>query len=153
MELPEHIQKLLDFEFKDEPEYNYKQYILIRTDEEFSRGKLMVHAAHNSCTALLYEFQRGKGVWEDHPRIMQWFNSGKCQAKIILQVKNEKELKKWVAKVHEFNKSCVFNIPIAIIKDGGAYEVDTDTIIGCAIGPLLPSEAKDLGLKRLRLFK
>jgi len=146
--LPTHVTKQLEFKFKDKPQFSYKQYILIRTDMKFSIGKLMVHAAHNSVSALLYAFQQSKGVWEDHERIMKWFNSGLCQAKIILKVKDVEELKKYVAKAYKYKPE----IPTAIIKDGGAYEVAPDTIIGAAIGPILPNEAKKLGLNMLKLF-
>jgi len=149
MSLPKNIQKHLDFKFKDIPRYTYKQYILIRKDRKFSVGKLMVHTAHNSCSALLFEFQQNKKNWAKNSRIRKWFNSGNCQAKIIVQVKNVEELKKWVIKTHQYKPE----IPTAIIQDGGAYEVTSNTIIGAAIGPVTPREAKKLGLNMLRLYK
>ena len=148
MSLPENIEKHLNFRFKNIPQYSWKQYILIRTDRKFSIGKLMVHAAHNACSALLYQFQQSKKTWDENTRIRKWFNSGNCQAKIIVRVANVEELKKWVIKTHQYKPE----IPVAIIKDGGAYQVTQDTIIGAAIGPLLPSEAKKLGLNMLSLY-
>jgi len=144
----EAIEKLMAFEFKFPPQYTYKQYILIRTDEKFSIGKIIVHACHNATSALLWDFQHNKGVWEDHPRIMKWFNSGKCQAKIVLKVKDVDKLWFYVNKT----ASLFPDIPIAIIPDGGAYEVEQKTIIACAIGPIVPKEAKEIGLHRLKLY-
>jgi len=147
--IPQHIKELMQFEFKAPPQYTYKQYILIRTDKEFSLGKIIAHACHASSSALLWEFQTKKGVWEHHPRIMKWFNSGKCQAKIILKAKDVDEL--WYY-IHQ----AIFespDIPIAIIPDGGAHEVEPNTIIACAIGPVTPREAKKIGLRDLKLYK
>lgn len=154
MSLPKQIQELLDFKFRDDPQFTYKQYILVRTDLSFSRGKLMVHAAHNATSALLWWFQRTKKNWDDPEteRIRFWFNSGRCQAKIVLKVKNEEEIKEWIIKTNKYNP----NIPTAIVKDGGAYEVEPDTIVACCIGPVSPEEAEELGLsdkKKLPLFR
>lgn len=109
----------------------------------------MVHAAHNSISALLYSFQQTKENWDETERIRHWFNSGKCQAKIILKVKNVEHIKKWIAKTYKYNP----DIPTAIIKDGGKYEVEPDCIIGGAIGPLTPEEAIDIGLDKISLFR
>jgi len=149
MSLPKHIQEQLDYKFKEVPEFTWKQYILVRMDRKFSRGKLMVHTAHNATSALLYWFQKTKKNWEESPRIREWFNSGKCQAKIVLKVKDVEEIKKWIIKTHEYNP----DIPTAIIKDGGAYEVEPDCIIAGALGPISPEEAVELGLKELKLFR
>lgn len=126
----------------------WKQYLLIRIDREFSPGKLMVHAAHNSVSAVLFAWQKNKLTWETAVRIREWFNSGKCQTKICCKVKDGAELANWVFKTKIFNP----NIPTAMIKNGGATEVEPDCIIGAAIGPLSEEEAEELGLADLILF-
>ena len=150
MEIPEHLKELLEFEFKEKPQYNLKQYILIRTDRAFSLGKLLVHAAHNACSALLFEWQKKGLEWTspENFRIRQWFNSGKCQAKIVCSVADEMELKWWIKVVNKYAP----DVPMAIIPDGGAYQVESHTIIGCAIGPVSPDEAEVLGLNKLPLY-
>ena len=44
------------------------------------------------------------------------------------------------------------SIPIAIIPDGGAYELEAHTVVGAAIGPITEYEARKLGLKELELY-
>ena len=148
MKLPRHLQKLFSYKFKIKPEYTWKQYILIRTDRAFSLGKLMVHSAHNSCSALLFEWQRKARTWKKSVRIREWFNSGLCQAKIVCRVKDEDALRAWIDRVQRYNP----DIPFAMIPDGGAYEVEASCVIGAAIGPITEGEAVELGLKELKLY-
>ena len=148
MTLPKHLQDLFDFEFKPKPQYKWKQYILIRTDRKFSIGKLLVHSAHNSCSALLFDWKHKARSWNKSARIVEWFNSGRCQAKICCQVKDEVELRAWVEKAQNFDS----DIPVAMVPDGGAYEVEASCVIGAAIGPVTEEEAEELGLKELKLY-
>lgn len=115
-----------------------KLYILVRDDLDVSIGKLMVHVGH-ICTKIVYYYSRNRfiEVWmDDFHRI------------IILKVKNLDELKKYYYRWWDkHNRSSV------MIEDAGFYEVPKGTILMCGIGPIFENEAKNLGLKKLRLFK
>ena len=115
-----------------------KLYILIRKDINVSVGKLMVHVGH-VCTSLAFDYG-------DIYEYEEWFDTGITQTKIILSVKNLQQLKKYIEKAKSLE------LPNEIIADTGFYEVDAGTIIlGCIL--CRESEAKEIGLKRLSLFK
>ena len=63
------------------PDFQYKQVILIRQDLKLPKGKLAAQCAHASVEAVLKS---------DSELVKAWRNEG--MAKIVLKVKDEKEL-------------------------------------------------------------
>jgi len=113
-----------------------KLYIVVRTDQEFSRGKLMVHSSHIG-TNLAFRLH-GYEIFDE------WYKNG--QIKIVLKGKGEKHLVDLMEKA--FNLRCIY----IVIEDIGLYETDPDTLI--MIGIFATEEqAKQIGLKKLSLYK
>jgi len=108
-----------------------KLYILARKDAPI--GKVMAHVGHVCCL-----------IMQKRLIINDWINNYD-QTKIILEVKNEDEL-------IEFNNTKLLsNIPF--YKYTTISDVHTNEIYCLAIGPLTNEEAKELGLKRLKLYR
>ena len=95
-----------------------KQVILIRTDLKLPKGKATVQVAHASVDAVLKS---------DSNIVKEWRNEG--MAKIVLKVKNEKELVKYfqMAKDEKIASSLITDAGRTIIAPG------TKTCVG--IGP------------------
>ena len=101
----------------------YKQVIIVREDLDISCGKLCVQVAHASLEAALLA----------DPKILEeWRKEG--AKKVILRVKDEKEL----VKYYEMAKDN--GLPAVLIKDAGLTEIPPGTITCVAIGPERESE-------------
>lgn len=115
---------------------DYKLYIIVRIDREFSRGKLMVHVGH-ICTNFTW-YNR------DKVEFLNWKKNN--QVKIILKGKD-------VAYFYELIDECIERkIIFEMVLDKGFYEVEPNTEIVLGIF-CTEAQAKELGLKRLSLFK
>jgi len=106
----------------------------------------MVHVGH-VCSDMMYYYHPYR-VRKTNSRkgdiVDEWFNND--QIKIILQTGDKKDLD------FLFEKAFKKNLILAKIEDKGFYEVPEGTVI--MIGILCNEEqARELGLKRLRLFK
>jgi len=113
-----------------------KQAIVFRTDLQLGKGKIAAHAAH----AALVGYQI---VMSKEPQIVgQWMMSG--QKKIVLKLKNEKELK-------ELYKAVKAKIPAELISDAGLTQVKAGTVICLVIGPWEDREI-DRYTKKLKLL-
>lgn len=102
-----------------------KVYILARKDAPI--GKVLAHVGHVCCKIMT--------DMSHFVNIENWFYTN-YQTKIILQIDNE-ELRSWLEKDDSFYR----------IRD-----MHTDEIYCIATPPLTDVEAKELGLKKLRLF-
>lgn len=96
----------------------FKQVILIRQDLKLSRGKACVQAAHASVEAVLKS---------DPHLVNQWKKEG--MAKVVLKVKDEKELVKYFQQAREEG------LVTALITDAGKTVVAPGTKTAVAIGP------------------
>lgn len=98
--------------------FNYKQVILIRADLKLPKGKLAAQCAHASVEAVL----------KSNPKtVKEWRNEG--MAKIVLKVKDEKELIKYFLQAKDDD------LTAALITDAGRTVVAPGTKTGVAIGP------------------
>jgi len=95
-----------------------KQVILIRQDLQLPKGKLAAQSAHASVEAVLKS---------DSKTIKEWRNEG--MAKIVLKVKDEKELIKYFQKAKENG------LVASLITDAGKTVVAPGTKTAVAIGP------------------
>ena len=95
-----------------------KQAILIRNDLKLPKGKLAAQAAHASVDAVLKS---------DQKMIKAWQKEG--MAKIVLKVKDEKEL------IAYFQKAKDTGIISSLITDAGKTVVAPGTKTAGAIGP------------------
>ncbi|RLI97934.1 MAG: peptidyl-tRNA hydrolase [Candidatus Aenigmatarchaeota archaeon] len=96
----------------------YKQVIIFRKDLKLGKGKIAAHAAHASLAAVKLV---GKKVLE------KWENEG--AKKIVLKVKDLKELK----KVYRNAKKA--KLPCVLTRDAGLTQVKKGEIICLAMGP------------------
>lgn len=97
---------------------DYKQVILIRADLKLPRGKACAQAAHASVEAVL----------KSNPGIVRaWRQEG--MAKIILKVKDEKELVKY------FRQAKDSDLVASLITDAGRTVIAPGTKTAVAIGP------------------
>ena len=97
---------------------NYKQVILVRQDLKLPKGKLAAQSAHASVEAVLKS---------DQDLIKKWRDQG--MAKIILKVKDEKEL------IQYFQQAKEAKLTGSLITDAGRTVVDPGTKTCAAIGP------------------
>jgi PTH2 family peptidyl-tRNA hydrolase len=96
----------------------YKQVILVRGDLKLPKGKLGAQCAHASVEAVL----------RSAPSIVDaWRNEG--MAKIVLKVKDEKELLKY------FQSAKDAGLRASLITDAGRTVVAPGTKTAVAIGP------------------
>jgi peptidyl-tRNA hydrolase, PTH2 family len=96
----------------------YKQVILIRMDLKLPRGKACSQAAHASVEAVLKS---------DSNIVKSWRNEG--MAKIVLKVKNEKELLEY------FQLAKDEGLTASLITDAGRTVIAPGTKTCVAIGP------------------
>jgi len=96
-----------------------KQVILIRKDLKWKKGKMAVHVAHASVEAVLKANRK---------TIEKWRKEG--AKKVVLKVKNLKELKKIEKKLKEKK------IPYVVIKDAGLTQLKPGTITAIGVVPL-----------------
>ena len=100
---------------------SFKQVILVRKDLKMSKGKISAQVAHASLSAALK-------VRSVKPKYFEMWNL-QGQKKVVLQVKNEKE----ILEVNE--KAKQKGLITAIIRDRGETEVPPNTLTCLAIGP------------------
>jgi len=116
-----------------------KLYILVRQDlPPISTGKYMVHVGH-ICSNLIY-------LGYQYDDIRKWMEYN--HPIIILSVKNILEMNKYIKRWNE-----MYNRQAIVIPDAGFYEVQKGLVIMCGIGVMYEQDAKDIGLKRLSLYK
>ena len=96
----------------------YKQVILIRSDLKLPQGKACAQAAHASVEATLKSSDK---------KISTWRKEG--MAKIVLKVKDEKELLTYLQKAKDEG------LTTALITDAGRTVVTPGTKTCGAIGP------------------
>lgn len=100
------------------PDFQYKQVILIRQDLKLPKGKLAAQCCHASVEAVL----------KSDPRIVKaWRQEG--MAKIVLRVKDEKELIKY------FQQAKDDDLITSLITDAGKTTIAPGTKTAAAIGP------------------
>lgn len=115
-----------------------KMYIVVRKDLNPSVGKLMIHAGH-AITKILHDNKNDK-------RIDEWIENYH-QTKIVVSAQDLDALRTFLVK------TLSDQIPGAMVADAGFYELEKDTIVLVALGPLNEAEARWIGLKKLSLFK
>ena len=97
---------------------SFKQVILIRSDLKLPLGKACAQCAHASVEAVLKT---------DKKTLSAWRNEG--MPKIVLKVKDEKELLKYLQLAKDAN------LTTALITDAGKTVVAPNTKTCGAIGP------------------
>lgn len=97
---------------------SYKQVILIRQDLKLPKGKAAAQVAHASVEAVLKS---------DPKMVKAWRNEG--MAKIVLKVKDEKELIKYFQQAKEDG------FTVSLITDAGRTVIAPGTKTCAAIGP------------------
>ena len=97
---------------------SYKQVILVREDLKLPLGKASSQVAHASVDATLKSDKKIVDLWKKE--------GGK---KIILKVKDEKELWKYKQMAEDFG------LKTALIKDAGHTVLEPGTITCLGIGP------------------
>ena len=113
---------------------SYKQVILIRQDLNLPKGKLAAQVAHASVEAVLRSDKKAVNAWRDEG-----------MAKIVLKVKDEKELLKFLQLAKDRG------LTTALITDAGRTVVAPGTRTCLAIGPD-EEEAIDAVTKELKLL-
>ncbi len=105
---------------------DFKQAIVIRTDLEMGKGKLVAQGSH----ASLHAFQ--KCVEVDERMAYAWDQAG-CK-KIVLKAGSEGELLKL------YDKAKKKGLPAVIIRDAGATQIPSGTVTALGIGPWLETD-------------
>jgi len=118
-----------------------KQYILIRTDDIFPLGKIMAHVGHN-----VLDFVTKKMIleqWKDYTKnvFLKWLFEHN-QTKIVLNGGKLEDIEEIIKKADKIK------IPTSFIED-----IHIKKKIVAVIGPVDESQAKFLGLDKLRLYK
>jgi len=113
---------------------NFKQVILVRTDLKMGKGKIATQAAHAAIGAF-------KLV--DEEIVKKWEKEG--GKKIVLKVKDEKELLQIYKKVKKER------IPCFLVRDAGLTQLKAGTITALGIGPV-EEERIDKITGRLKLL-
>ncbi len=98
-----------------------KQAIVVRSDLKMGKGKLAAQVAHASLASAEEAMSR-KGAWFD-----DWKGGG--QAKIVLKVRSEEELRELLRKA----KSA--KLPTALVQDRGLTQLEPGTVTCLGIGP------------------
>ena len=99
-------------------DFQYKQVILVRQDLKLPKGKLAAQASHASVEAVLKS---------DENVVKAWRKEG--MAKIVLKVKDQKEL------VKLFQQAKDNNLKASLITDAGKTVIAPGTKTAAAIGP------------------
>lgn len=110
---------------------DYKQIILMRTDLNMRKGKMVAQGAHASMAAILnlaQKDEKGNLHIPNDVRIMPWLE-GKFK-KVCLKVNSEQELLDFYHKAKEKGLVC------SLIQDSGLTEFkNIPTYTSVAIGP------------------
>lgn len=109
-------------------EVRYKQVIVFRADLKMSKGKIAAQAGHAAVSAV-EEARKNRNDW-----FRAWLDEGQC--KIVVKVKNEKELLTLEKHAKELG------LPCSLIIDRGLTEIPPGTITCLGIGPA-PAEQLD----------
>ncbi|MEM2092702.1 MAG: peptidyl-tRNA hydrolase Pth2 [Candidatus Bathyarchaeia archaeon] len=109
-------------------EFRFKQVIVFRSDLKLSKGKMAAQAGHAAVSAAEETRKHNRNWWEN------WMKEGQC--KIVVKVKNEKELLELKKQADEMK------LPHALIVDSGLTEIPPGTITCLGIGPA-PAEKID----------
>jgi len=97
---------------------NYKQAIVLRTDLELGKGKLVAQGSHASLGAYMKAGSVEKKAWE---------LGG--QKKIVLKVTSEKDLLEY------FERCKDIGLKPALIRDAGHTQIPSGTVTGFGVGP------------------
>ena len=97
---------------------SYKQVILIRQDLQLPKGKLAGQVAHASVEAALNSNKKVVDAWRKQG-----------MPKIILKVKDEKELLQYLSQAHDAN------LVASLIMDAGKTVIAPGTKTCVGIGP------------------
>lgn len=113
----------------------FKQVIVVRTDIRMGKGKTAAQVAHASVSSL------------EMVRSQDWINKWKeiGQPKIVLKVKNEKEL----FEIYEQAKAR--GLPCFLVRDKGLTQLEPGTATCVGIGPA-PSDLIDSITGKLKLL-
>ena len=103
---------------RKEASMSYKQVLLIRTDLQLPKGKAAAQSAHASVEAVLKS---------DAKIVKAWRQEG--MAKIVLKVKDEKEL------VSYFQQAKEAGLAVCLITDAGRTVIAPGTKTCVGIGP------------------
>lgn len=110
-----------------EPEFKYKQCLIVRADLKMSCGKKCAQLAH---AAVMAAEHADKGIKKS------WFQEG--QKKVVLKAPSERAL--YELKVHAEQQG----ITTSLVQDAGLTEVAPGTVTALGLGP-----AKSADLDRL----
>ncbi|OIO27730.1 aminoacyl-tRNA hydrolase [Candidatus Micrarchaeota archaeon CG_4_10_14_0_2_um_filter_60_11] len=99
----------------------FKQAIVLRSDLEMGKGKLVAQGSHASLEAFI-EAQKSSAL-----TVAAWRSTG-CK-KITLKVSSEAELKELYSKAKRLK------LPCSLVRDAGHTQVEPGTITALAIGP------------------
>lgn len=98
-----------------------KQVIILRSDLEMGKGKMVAQGAHASLMSYLEAEKKDSGLAKE------WIEEG--EKKIVLKVADEEALKKLYAA---FSYK---GIPCALVSDAGLTELPPGTKTALGIGP------------------
>jgi len=106
-----------------EPEFELKQAIVVRTDLKMGKGKLATQVAHASVSAAEEARKRNFELWE------KWWKEGQC--KVALKVKTLPELLDLETEARQMR------LPHSLIRDRGLTQIPPATITCLGVGPAL----------------
>ena len=96
----------------------YKQAIILRKDLKWNKGKMICHACHATVGSLKKS---------DEKIVKSWEKEG--AEKVVLKVKDLKELKRIYKKVKDAKLPCI------LVKDAGLTQLKKGTVTAVGIGP------------------
>ena len=102
----------------EEPEFRWKQCLIVRSDIKMSCGKSCAQAAHAAILAYERADTAARKAW-----------TGEGQKKVVLKVKGERAL--FELKVIAENAG----VPAALVQDAGLTEIPPGTITALGLGP------------------
>ena len=114
-----------------------KQVIIIRSDLDMNKGKLVAQGAHASLMSYLETEKKDSAI------VKEWLDAG--EKKIVLKVGDEEALTK-LYKAFEFKK-----VPCALVSDAGLTQLPPGTKTALGIGPWKSQEI-DIFTKGLKLL-
>jgi len=97
---------------------SYKQAIVLRSDLELGKGKLVAQGSHASLSAYIKAGSVEKKAWE---------LGG--QKKIVLKVTSEKDLLEYFERCRDAG------LKPALIRDAGHTQIPAGTVTGFGVGP------------------
>lgn len=103
-----------------------KQVIIIRTDLNMRKGKMIAQGAHASLTAVMYDQDKDNGCG------YEWIRQG--QTKIVVGIDSEEGLKLLYEQAKNAGLTCSY------IVDAGKTEFKQPTPTAVCIGPNLNTE-------------